>query len=395
VKRIGLFLETEPSAGGIYQYSQAMLEALAALPTADYEVVVACAHEAWREVLARSPLSIAWLRHGRLGLRLATLFKGMLMPGGLARWLSSLVNPLYREMKRFDCDLWIYPAPDALAYQLRLPALITIHDLMHRYEGQFPEVGGGYRYYVRDHRFGSMVRWARGVLVDSQVGRQQVVESYGVDPAKVHALPYIPPRSILEAKDDPAAVAKYNLPQKFFFYPAQLWAHKNHKRLISAAASLKDVLPDIHLVFTGRGRHSYDDIMAHAAQTGMTANITVLGYVPEADLPALYRAARALVMPTFLGPTNIPPLEAFACGCPVAISGIYGMPEQLGDAALYFDPKSVPDIARTLDRLWRDDGLCEILRAKGARHAAAWGQPQFNARFAQIVGQVTADAQRG
>jgi glycosyltransferase involved in cell wall biosynthesis len=386
--RIGLFLEAEPNAGGIFQYSQAMLEALTTLAQSGYDVQIACTSEAWRAELAHVPLPVTWLRHGRFGLRLGKIFKLLLLPGWLVRPLSALLNPVYPQMKRMKCDLWIFPAPDALAYQLPLPALTAIHDLMHRYEGRFPEVGGGLRYYVRDHRFGAMARWARGVLVDSEVGRQQVVDSYGVSPARIHPLPYIPPRSILERQTGVDVVAKYGLPEKFFFYPAQLWEHKNHKRLISAGAALKEKYPDIHFVFTGRGRHSHDDIHAHAAAEGMLEHVTFLDYVPADDLPDLYRRARALVMPTFLGPTNIPPLEAFACGCPVAISGIYGMPEQLGDAALYFDPTSTADMAGVLERLWRDDALCETLKTRGAKHTAAWGQTQFDARFREIINHV-------
>lgn len=102
------------------------------------------------------------------------------------------------------------------------------------------------------------------------------------------------------------------------------------------------------------------------------------GYVPDADLPEFYRPVRALVMPTFFGPTNIPPLEAFALGCPVAISGIYGIPEQTGDAAMLFDPRSVEDIAIAIERSWRDDWLCEQLRAKGYARSRRWRQVDFN-----------------
>ena len=82
-------------------------------------------------------------------------------------------------------------------------------------------------------------------------------------------------------------------------------------------------------------------------------------------MPEFYRRARAMVMPTFFGPTNIPPLEAFALGCPVAVSNIYGIPEQVGDAALLFDPNSVEEIADCIERLWQDDALCASLISKG------------------------------
>jgi glycosyltransferase involved in cell wall biosynthesis len=105
-------------------------------------------------------------------------------------------------------------------------------------------------------------------------------------------------------------------------------------------------------------------------------------------MPGLYRAARALVMPTFFGPTNIPQLEAFALGCPVATSRIYGIPEQVGDAALLFDPSSVDEIYDAIEKLWTDDALCAGLAQKGREHEAKWGRPQFRSRLAEIVEQL-------
>jgi len=90
-------------------------------------------------------------------------------------------------------------------------------------------------------------------------------------------------------------------------------------------------------------------------------------------------------MPTFFGPTNIPQLEAFALGCPVATSRIYGIPDQVGDAALLFDPASVDEIYEALVRLWTDDALCAVLKARGYAHAKRWGRPQFRGRVREII----------
>ena len=118
-------------------------------------------------------------------------------------------------------------------------------------------------------------------------------------------------------------------------------------------------------------------------------HIQFLGYVPDSDMPGLYKRARALVMPTFFGPTNIPPLEAFAAGAPAATSDIYAVRDQLGDAALWFDPRSTDQIRDTLVQLWTDDALCADLVARGQKHAENRGRPQFNARLAEIVGRLT------
>jgi glycosyltransferase involved in cell wall biosynthesis len=109
------------------------------------------------------------------------------------------------------------------------------------------------------------------------------------------------------------------------------------------------------------------------------------GYMSTEELAWLYRHARALVMPTFFGPTNIPPLEAMAFGCPVAVSGVYGMPEQCGNAALYFDPANIGEIADVIHRLWIDDSLCDSLREKGLSRSCEYTYEHFGERLRFIV----------
>jgi glycosyltransferase involved in cell wall biosynthesis len=153
---------------------------------------------------------------------------------------------------------------------------------------------------------------------------------------------------------------------------------------------LKKDLPDIALVLAGTPKNAYDSVVNLVRELDLTNDMHFLGYVPDADMPELYRRARALVMPTFYGPTNIPPLEAFVAGCPVAISGIYGMPDQVGDAALLFDPKSVEEIAECIRSLWLDDELCAELVERGKKRAEAWGQKQYNERLRDIISRLLA-----
>src|SRR5207248_2446916 len=112
---------------------------------------------------------------------------------------------------------------------------------------------------------------------------------------------------------------------------------KNHKILLEGALLIKDKIPGFSLVFSGHKNHEFNKLYQFCEQNNLLQHVIFLGFVPNEFLGGLYLRARAIVMPTHFGPTNIPPLEAIALKCPVAVSNIYGMPEQLGDAALYFD----------------------------------------------------------
>jgi glycosyltransferase involved in cell wall biosynthesis len=379
--KIGLFLSALPHYGGAFQFSQSVLEAIASLPPERFERVAVFTDTVWSGRLSA---------HSIPGLALHSSILKLLSFKRIAGWLpvrwwrTALIGHLRstRTLLSEHCGLWVFPAQETYAYLMPVPSLGVIFDLMHRYERQFPEVSSKGVYHIRERHYRKTCRHSRGVLVDSEVGKRHVLESYPIAAGKVHVLPFVPPQHI----HDPVSEGIFpDLPSKFIFYPAQFWEHKNHKRLVQASAFVRKKCPDFNLVFVGSRKNAYDSTVESVRALELSGNIHFLGYVPDSQMPALYRKARAMIMPTFFGPTNIPPLEAIAVGCPVAVSNIYGMPHQLGDAALYFNPTSVDEMAAAMDALWTDDRLCDRLRTRGLRRASEWTQGHFNLRFQEII----------
>ena len=367
----------------MFQYAASILGALSGLNRSAFDIEVLYTRALWRPYIERHGLKYKLVNRRQVTNALSLAMLALGLPAGLCRRLSKVLVPAVRSMLREERDLWIFPAQDLLAYQAPVAALVSVHDLMHRYE-RFPEISAFGRYTLRERRFGGIAASACGVLVDSETGKHQLVEAYGIEASRVHPLPYVPAHYIFGATP-PGFDERHRLPAKYAFYPAQFWEHKNHRRLLEALAALRAELPDLHLVLSGSRTHGYASLARLCRELGLEANVSFVGRIADADMPELYRRARCLVMPTFFGPTNIPPLEAFALGCPVAVSGIYGMPEQVGDAALTFDPRSAGAIAEALRRLWSDDALCAELRSRGLQHAARWNQAAFNRRFSDIL----------
>ena len=385
MRKIGIHLGGSPFSGGTFQYAQTMLDAVAALPRDEFETVAAYASDDWLPHLTHYDVPFNRIERSLVNTAVTEIWGKIGLPIATWRRLAPLAHPASRKFLKERCDLWIFPSQDSWSYWVPVPALGTIHDLMHRYESRFPEVSARGLYRRREFHYRRMCRWAKAVLVDSELGKRQVCESYGLDSQRIHILPYTVPKHIYSASESPGFDNKYDLPAKYLFYPAQFWEHKNHKSLVRAAKRTHDAVPDIMLVFVGARKNGYESTRQLATSLGLSANIRFIDYVPDQDMSGFYRRARGLMMPTFFGPTNIPPLEAFATGCPVAASNIYGMPEQLGDAALLFDPTSDEEIAKAMLRLWTDDELCARLRARGFQRAVRWNQSHFNRRLLEIV----------
>jgi len=386
MRRIGLYLGFPPEGGGAFQYAQSIFRSLADLPPGHYTIVVAYSHPAWQErirsftsTIEEVPVQERWWDSA---IKLALRFG---FPITLWRALAPFLHPLSRRLRRLSCDVWLFPAQDIWTYGIPVPAIGVIHDLMHRYEPEFPEVSSLGLYQRRERHYRRLCRYALAVLVDSRTGRHHVHDSYGLKNSRIHELPYVAPGYML-ADIKPADFDKrYKLPGRFLFYPAQFWKHKNHLRLLEALHTLRQEFPDLHLILAGAPKNGYREVLAAIERYELGDRVLVLGYVPDEDIPEFYRRAAALVMPTFFGPTNIPPLEAMMAGCPVAISDIYGMSEQVKGAALLFDPKSTTEITEAIRRILSDTELRRHLIEAGKERARAWGQAQFNERVHTIL----------
>ena len=386
MKTIVIFIDSEPSVGGVFQYNITMLKAVVSLPEDDYKVIIVYTRKIWENYLVDHGVKKIYISFGQIQKK---LIQFLLMIGLPLKWFRTIFgcfHPVARKLIALKADLYIFPSQENFwSYLIEIPAIVSIHDLMHEYEKHFPEVYDNGRYRYKHRHFVNVCKYAKGILVDSEYGKRQVHQSYLFPKDKIYALPYIAPHYINFDQSIKELNTKYSLPPKYVFYPAQFWHHKNHSKLIFAINDLRKKIPDISLVLVGTRKNAYKAVLKLVKELDLKKNVCFMGYVSDSDMSEFYKRARAMVMPTFFGPTNIPPLEAFVCGCPVGISNIYGMPEQVGDAALLFDPNSVNEIANVIKVLWEDDELCAKLASKGRVKALNWNQASFNKRFKNII----------
>lgn len=425
--RLGVVPWPWSGGGGIYQYSHSVLQALAArgddcvIVSADAAEAVEAArvfgHYGIEIQVAATPSSgkavdalkkvVGEGRHRELWRRTRETRSRARRPGpleaGLVNWKPHLTSML-TDLK---VDLVIHPRPTAMSFEARVPYILAIHDLQHRFQPEFPEVSLGRQWETTEYVIRNAVRFATTILTDSEVGKQDVLDFYGflgIPEERVEVLPFAPSPLLRDPSDMDVKTTRESrqLPTDFLFYPAQFWPHKNHIRIIEALHRLKTRRGlDVPVVFVGSHvdplmEETWGRVQQLVRTYGLTSQVLFFGYVTDEEMSVLYREARALLMPTFFGPTNIPVVEAWMFGCPVITSDIRGIREHTGDAGYLVDPKSIDEIARGIEEVISNPDLRKRLTAAGSERVGSYGQKEFNLRFNAILDRaVSAVATQG
>lgn len=243
----------------------------------------------------------------------------------------------------------------------KVPYIATIWDLAHRVHPYFPEVSThGWTYEMRELHYSKAIPRASYVIIGNDSGKNQICRYYNVDETRVKTIPVPTPNYVYELDADNSILKKYNLePQKYLFYPAQFWSHKNHIRLVKAMKTLKN--QGFKMVFTGSEQGNKKYIQQKVEEFGLSDDILFLGFISKNELISLYKNAYALTYTSFFGPDNLPPLEAMALRCPVIYPEIEGAYEQLRDCALYFNPLDEDDLVNKIEKLKYENVKNELI----------------------------------
>ena len=261
------------------------------------------------------------------------------------------------------------------------PLVVTLHDAGHHERvASFSAAERAFRRVAYD----APARRAALVITDSAHARAGIMRHLGIAGERVVAIHHGIDHQRFSPRPDAAdgqLLAPLELPARFVVYPANLWPHKNHERLLDGLAATEDA--GLALVLTGQRGPRWAGLQELAARLGVADRVRHAGYLPAAAMPALYRRATGLVFPSLFEGFGAPPLEAMACGCPVAASGAGAVAEVTGDAALRFDARDPAAIGLALTRLAGDGELRARLRAAGPAHAAGFTWARTAARHAE------------
>jgi glycosyltransferase involved in cell wall biosynthesis len=350
--KIALVFSSIPTDGGAFSYEQNLEQLMDSISQEDGHTLVKVYPSAKLKTSSKSghgltnETSVAY----QFGL-FAKMHLWLLrtQPGRLIlNFFRIDVTLVERKLIKLGVDLVYFASPNPLALGLfQLPIATTVWDLGHRDVPEFPELSANGRWENRELYYSESVPKSIFVCSDSTSTKNQLERFYGLNPSRGFIVGLLPRKRecSCDALDNEIPLGPYIL------YPAQKWRHKNHALLLAALKELVDNGSDIKLVFTGEDKGEGKQLSYLSANLGIEKSVIDLGFISDHLLTHLLISAASVVMPSFLGPTNLPPLEAILLGKPVVVSDIHKFDNLPENAPIQLiDPNSPAEWALAISR---------------------------------------------
>jgi glycosyltransferase involved in cell wall biosynthesis len=249
---------------------------------------------------------------------------------------------LARQIDDLQCDLLHFPIQIMLPYDVRTPSIVSCMDIQHEY---LPSFFSSKQLLARQMIYKRSLLRAKHTIVISDFVKDSLHEKYQIDNAKMTTIHLCINEKLFNSERREKLPLK-KMPDKYLFYPAATWPHKNHERLLQAFSLVAKQFSDISLVLSGIAVQKKSHIEKLINELKLSRKVHVLGYLEYSEIPLIYQNAYALIFPSLYEGFGLPVIEAMYAGCPVICSNDTSLPEIAGKAAIYFNPLDVDDIAR-------------------------------------------------
>ena len=265
-------------------------------------------------------------------------------------------------IKNYGIKFAIFPSAPAGIINCKIPYATSIQSIGHRLNPELLETSLHGLWKIREDSISTLCKNAKLIFIDSEVGKEYLKFYYNAK-SEIVVLPHNLPDSldIAVAKDKQSKILKkFGISKKYLFYPAQLWPHKNHVRILEALRYLKKKNMDLQLVFTASSKSVNEQfgieyiLKRIAKDSGIEDDLIITGYLDDVEMKTLYLNAFAMIMPQLIPEPCIPLVEAMGLKCPVITSNIPGLKDQIYDCGVLVDPYDIKSIAEGIESLLED-----------------------------------------
>jgi glycosyltransferase involved in cell wall biosynthesis len=266
------------------------------------------------------------------------------------------------------------------------PVVVSIHDLSFEHLPETFNLRSRAQLRLTVRR---SARKATHILALSEHARADIIATYGITPERVTAIPLAAAdhfRPITDERELQRVRHTYGIAGDYILTVGSIQPRKNLGRLIAAYARLRTDprLNNLQLVIVGRQAWLVGETLRAIRASGFSDSIILTGYVPDADLPALYSGARCFIYPSFFEGFGLPPVEAMKCGVPVIAGNRTSLMEVVGDAGLLVDPLDPEAMAFGLTRVLNDSDLREELSVKGLNRSRLFNWQETARRTLEV-----------
>ena len=370
-EKLAIFLDTQKNSGGAYQELIYMIDRLDKLYNEKIEIIIISNSKNLQINIKGKNFTTYYLSMNFFERHIAFLRNFDPTIRRLKKYFF-FRNKLESFLKKIKVDLVYFTGPSQYSMYLEdTDFILTIPDVSHRENLEFPEWTKSSEFLRRDEILSKSAVKAIAVITNAEIIKEKISTFYSVEKERIYVINHRPSIGISSFNKFDQEVYekianKYNLPKKYIFYPAMYLPHKNHKYVIDTIKILNEKFKlDISAVFCGSDKGYLQKIKNYTSELNQSNNVHFLDFVEDDHLPYLYLSSQALVMPTFSGPTNIPPWEAFKLKVPVFYSDIHNIRKVYKDAVYYIDPFNPETLVKGFLELTKDEEKKTELLSKG------------------------------
>jgi glycosyltransferase involved in cell wall biosynthesis len=255
-----------------------------------------------------------------------------------------------------DFDLLHYPVTIPVPRLPDVPTIVSLLDVQHH---ELPHLFSPLERRLRAWAYDDAAREADLVVTISEHSRRTIAERLGIDLERIVAIPL----GVDHTRFTPEGPSADGVPQRYVFYPANMWPHKNHERMLDAFARAED--DDLWLVLTGQP-YGNEKLLDGRER------VLHLGHVSAAEIVGLYRGALGLVFPSLFEGFGLPVLEAMAAGAPVVTSDDAALVEVGGGAPAVVPVGDAATLAKVLCDVVIDPVRRRAMSEAGIARSAAY-----------------------
>ena len=294
-----------------------------------------------------------------------------------------------RLLKKFYLDLVHFPHFN-VPYSYRGNFIVTIHDLiLFHYPTVRASTLSPWIYSLKKAAYHvvirNAVRNAKKIIAVSEHTREDILKHFHVPPEKItvtyESADFEKVSSPVRPADETLKI--YGIMKPYVMYVGNAYPHKNLEKLVLVFKEISKTHSHLNLVLIGKEDYFYARLKKFVAKRGIR-NVVFADFVPDVDLKTIYREALAYIFPSLYEGFGLPPLEAMAHGVPVVSSNASCMPEILGDAAIYFDPKAATEMKDVIEKAISDNGLRSKLITQGREQLKKYSWKKMAAETLEI-----------